>query len=263
VTCFYLGTHHPHWLGRVDVPLFVSRRSLAKRRSLPRASAPWALDSGGFTELQLHGRWTLTPAEYAAEVRRYRDEIGMLAFAAPQDWMCEPAIIGGGTVGRQRFAGTGLSVAEHQRRTIENYLELCSLAPELPWIPVVQGYSLGDYWHHADDYARAGVELDRVPLVGIGSVCRRQGMGSVGGAIAGLASSGVRIHAFGFKLRGLETTARFIASADSLAWSQNALRNPPLPGHTHKTCANCVEYALEWRQGALRAIERGMQLDAS
>jgi O-acetyl-ADP-ribose deacetylase (regulator of RNase III) len=32
---------------------------------------PWALDSGGFTELSLHGRWKATPAAYVAAVRRY------------------------------------------------------------------------------------------------------------------------------------------------------------------------------------------------
>ncbi len=34
---------------------------------------------------------------------RYRDEIGCLLWAAPQDWMCEPWIT----------AKTGLTVAEH------------------------------------------------------------------------------------------------------------------------------------------------------
>lgn len=63
---FYLGTHHPHWLGRVNVPLFISRRQLVKRKSLPRASAPWALDSGGFTELKDFGCWTIDARTYAA-----------------------------------------------------------------------------------------------------------------------------------------------------------------------------------------------------
>jgi len=68
-----------------DVPLFLSRRWLAGRKSLPRARGPWALDSGGFTELSTYGRWTLTPVDYAAEVRRYAGEIGNLAWAAAMD----------------------------------------------------------------------------------------------------------------------------------------------------------------------------------
>ncbi|WP_442712727.1 deazapurine DNA modification protein DpdA family protein, partial [Streptomyces sampsonii] len=31
-------------------------------------------------------------------------------------------------------------------------------------------------------------------------------------------------------------------------WSSHARRRPPLPGHTHKNCANCIDYALAWRQ---------------
>jgi hypothetical protein len=85
---FYLGTHHPSWLRRTDVPLFISRRRLAGRKTLPRARGPWALDSGGFQELTLHGRWTLTPREYVREVRRYASEIGNLRFAAAMDWLC-------------------------------------------------------------------------------------------------------------------------------------------------------------------------------
>lgn len=32
---FFLGTHHPAWLARTDVPLFVSHHRLAGRRTLP------------------------------------------------------------------------------------------------------------------------------------------------------------------------------------------------------------------------------------
>ncbi len=64
---FLLGTHQPGWLGRPEiaagrVPLFVSDRRLRVYRQLPRAAAPWAADSGGFTELQKYGRWTVTRA---------------------------------------------------------------------------------------------------------------------------------------------------------------------------------------------------------
>ena len=41
-------------------------------------------------------------------------QIGRMDFAAVQDWMCEPEIV----------VKTGLSIAEHQRRTVAN---LCAL----------------------------------------------------------------------------------------------------------------------------------------
>jgi hypothetical protein len=43
------------------------------------------------------------------------------------DHMCEPAVIWGGVIADKRFPGTGLSVAEHQMRTLFNYIMLVGL----------------------------------------------------------------------------------------------------------------------------------------
>jgi hypothetical protein len=251
---FLLGSHQPGWLAHAGVPLFVSDVRLRVYRGLPRAAGVWACDSGGFSELQRHGRWTVTPRQYVDRLRRYRDEVGKLAWAAPQDWMCEPIIIAGGTAGGLRFAGTGLSVAEHQRRTVANFLQLRELAPDLPIIPVVQGWSSSDYLHCADLYAAAGVDLTRAPLVGLGSVCRRQGTAEAGQIITALHGYGVRrLHGFGFKTQGLTRYGHLLLSTDSMAWSYDARRRPALPGCTrHKNCANCLRYALTWRSRLLR-----------
>lgn len=240
---FFLGSHHAEWLARAEVPLFVSRRTLARRRALPRARGPWALDSGGFTELSMHGTWTVSPRRYAAEVRRFRDEIGGLAWAAPQDWMCEPAVL----------AKTKLTVEEHQRRTVENFLELREVAPDLPWVPVLQGWAIGDYWRHEEAYAAAGIDLASAQTVGVGTVCRRQNTTSAVAIMSTLARGGLRLHGFGFKLTGLRAAHPHLASADSLAWSLEARKHPPMPGHTHASCANCMEWALLWRERALAA----------
>lgn len=80
---FYLGSHQPAWLSRMPgIPLMVSHRRLAGMRTLPVAVTDWALDSGGFTELTLHGRWHTSPHHYLRAVRRYADQIGRLAWAA-------------------------------------------------------------------------------------------------------------------------------------------------------------------------------------
>lgn len=157
---FYLGAHQPHWLRLAGFPLFVSHRQLA-RRSLRPAAGRWALDSGGFTELSMHGQWVTPAAAYAEAVAGYAERVGGLDFAAPQDWMCEP----------QMISRTGLSVREHQDRTVANYLELRALAPDLPFIPVVQGLATGG--------------LPRLP----GPV--RVGRGRPGRAVAGRAGIGV------------------------------------------------------------------------
>lgn len=253
----YLGTHQPQWLERLDVPLFISRRRLADRKRMPRALADWALDSGGFTELTMHGRWTLSARQYVAEVRRFRDEVGRMTWAAIQDWMCEPWML----------AKTGFGVAEHQRRTVDSYMELLDLAPEVPWAPVLQGWEPEDYFRHLDLYAARGFNLVDLPVVGVGSVCRRQHTAEAEDFIRRLAGMGLRLHGFGFKVQGLQRAHDVLASSDSLAWSFQARRSPPLPGCSgHKNCANCAVFALRWlanlhRQlAAARGAARQMSL---
>jgi hypothetical protein len=65
-------------------------------------------------------------------------------------------------------------VAEHQRRTVASVAQLRALAPDLWFIPVLQGYTTAEYLTCADLYAAAGIDLAAEPLVGLGSVCRRQ-----------------------------------------------------------------------------------------
>ncbi|MFF8599537.1 hypothetical protein ACF065_25975 [Streptomyces sp. NPDC015232] len=252
---FYLTTHKRHWVRVTGVPLFLKAEHFTQARTLPQALGPYAVDSGGFTELQQHGRWTRSPRQYVDDLRRIWEGVGPFDWAAPQDWMCEPIVIAGGQAGPITFAGTGLSVAEHQRRTVANFLELRSLAPDLPIIPVLQGWELQDYEHCLSLYERAGVDLAREPTVGLGSVCRRQSTREGAAIVTTLAAHGLRLHGFGFKTLGLEQVGHLLASADSLAWSYHARKRPPLPGHTtHKNCANCLDYALKWRSRVLGAL---------
>lgn len=239
---FYLGTHETHWLGLMGAPLFISHMRLAKRKTLPRALGPWALDSGAFTQLATHHMFTATPRQYVEAVARYANEIGSLDWAAPQDWMCEPFML----------ERTGLTVADHQRFTVENYLELRALGDCLPFIPVLQGWRRDDYLRHVDMYEAAGVDLAALSRVGLGSVCRRQGTGEADAIIRSLAP--LRLHGFGVKTTGLLRFGHRLASADSMAWSYNARRNPPLSGCTHQSCANCSAWATRWRQRILAKL---------
>lgn len=243
---FDLGTHETGWLGEVDVPLFLSARRLRLRKTLRRATAPVKIDSGGFSELSLFGRWVTPAPQYAREVQGWQREIGTVRWAAAQDWMCEPWIL----------AKTGLTVFEHQKRTVANYIELSELAPLVPWAPVLQGFVLEDYVQHLEMYRTAGVNLHRAPVVGVGSVCRRQHSDEVAAIFTRLAATGLKLHGFGLKIRGLLKVAPLLASADSLAWSFDARRAAPLPGCPHKNCANCSKYALKWRAHVLKQVEK-------
>lgn len=242
---FLLGTHETSWLSKTDIPLFISHRRLAMRRALPRAHCRWALDSGGFSELSLYGEWRTSTQVYLDAVDRYEREIGNLLWAAPQDWMCEPWLIG----------RTGLTVLEHQRRTISNFLELRNAQGGFTFIPVLQGWSLDDYLRHIDMYGAAGVDFRYEPLVGVGSVCRRQATGPIEVIMETLACLGLRLHGFGVKLAGLDRYADCLVSADSLAWSYNARRTPALPGCAHKSCANCLKWATRWRARVVARLQ--------
>lgn len=257
---FWLGTHVISHMEQTDVPLFVSRRQLAGRKTFPRNRGSWALDSGGFTELQMFGEWRVRPARYVNEVRRFMLEMPGMAWASPQDWMCEDWVIRGGWHNGTYFKGTGLTLEEHQRRTVLNYLELCSRAPDVRWTPVLQGWEKDDYLRCVQMYENAGVDLTASPLVGVGSVCRRQHTKEALEIFRALSALGLSLHAYGLKLKGLQRSAHLLASSDSMAWSFTARKGKGLPGCTgHKNCANCLRYALHWREKAMSAREEGLR----
>jgi hypothetical protein len=283
---FWLGTHEPGWLARTNVPLFVSRTRFYERgtqqlaRRLPRAVGPWALDSGGFTEVATHHRWRVSGRKYVADVRRLMAEVGGLLWCAPMDWMVEPDVL----------KGTGLTVAMHQQLTTVSILALRSMAPDIPVVPVLQGWTVEDYLRHLELYARHGMDLAREPLVGVGTMCRRTACPTgIAQILRRLRDAGVaRMHAFGVKTEVLEAGSVLqdarqgtfepllgetgggrawlggtIVSADSLAWSAAARTHfldarrrgrpdeaPMIPGHVHgrtNACNNCIEWAMAWR----------------
>ena len=236
---FYLGTHEPHWLRDMDVPLFVSRRRLERLVVPPVAFHRWALDSGGFTELHKYGRWEISATEYARRVQMYVDETGKLDWAAPQDWMCEATAL----------KRTGLTVKEHQRLTVENFLELRDLLGMIV-IPVLQGWERDEYLECVDLYEKSGVDLTLEPVVGVGSICRRGANSAITKVIKSLQP--LKLHGFGVKGDCYLANIDLLVSADSMAWSRSARYQSPLEGcTTHKTCANCRIYALRWREKML------------
>lgn len=213
------------------------------------------MDSRGYTELSTPPYcWTISPCDYAAAARRYVQEIGGMAWASIQDWMCEPWII----------ANTGLSVREHQQRTIASYLDLQALAPDVPWTPVLQGWRPEDYLDHVEQYDRAGIDLRALPIVGVGSVCRRQSTSVAELIFRRLHGLGIRLHAFGFKVLGYRRTGAYIDSGDSMAWSFHGRKNPPCvcSSPTHKNGANCLAYALDWYQRLLSGLRFSPLLQA-
>ena len=240
---FYLGAHMPSWLATVDVPLFISHKRLCRYKNLPKARTRWSLDSGAFSEIAKHGKWTLTPDAYLAAVRRYQHDVGNLDWAAPQDWMCEPVMV----------ELTGLTIREHQYRTVENVVTLRHLAPDLPIIPVLQGWKLADYLACAELYRQADIDLRHERIVGLGSVCRRQSTDEIGVITERLSGLGLRLHGFGVKTEGLKRYGRYLASADSMAWSFRGRHVQPCAHGRAKS--KRTAYRSHW-SGARRCLAR-------
>jgi hypothetical protein len=274
---FYLGIHRPNWLAdsRVaEVPVFISRRTFldsrtgAYRKTFPKAVGRYAVDSGGFTELQKFGRWTITPVQYVAFLRRLWAETGPFDFAAPMDWMVEPWVISGGWVDRQYFAGTRLSVKWHQRQTVRNGKLLRQLAPELPIKYALQGWTETDYHRCVDMYESAGIDLAAESVVLLGSMCRRQNTTEAVDIIDSLLDRGLRnLHGLGFKIEGLRKCWHMLSFADSMSWSKDGRHGGPCqhsaewrdPDYQPQSEANCLPHALAWRQRHIRRPARRYQ----
>ena len=209
------------WEGKATGRVILSARRLHDRPSksgrgmLRRAEVPVFLDSGAFSELTTHDRWQWPVHEFAEFVRNACKVLGRVEHAGIQDWMCEAHMV----------AKTGLTVEEHQRRTVANFCLLRRCWPSVPWLPTLQGHTVAEYMRCAQMYRDQRVELDDYDLVGLGSVCRRSGTLEIEGVIrdvkAGLPTR-TRLHGFGVKSDGALLACWGLASMDSMAWSRRA-----------------------------------------
>jgi hypothetical protein len=249
---FYLGAPEESWLEQTEVPLFVSHVQLRKRKRLPRARGMWCLDSGAYSQLRDHGKFLDSPREYARQVRRYRDEIGGMIWCSPQDWMVE----------LDALRATQLTPIEHMRRTVWSFVEIKSIAPDLPWMPILQ-----PNWEAcAREYERAGVNLQDFPHVGVGSVCKLdwRGTNSPESYMWELSwFHGLELHGFGVETAGLSCCKDYFVSTDSQAWSYAARfggQKASSCSCTHDKCTNCLPWALEWREKLLRRIGEADQI---
>jgi len=206
---FFTGMHHPHNAAQVPAA-FISVHALERRKSgFPVRR--WVMDSGAFTTISKHGGYPHSVADYAATIRRFATN-GRLLAAVSQDYMCEPFML----------ARTGLTVADHQRLTIERYdaLMACDVA-RVRIMPVLQGYQPTEYVQHIRMY---GERLRHRAWVGVGSVCKRNSNPeSVAAVLLAIKRErpDLRLHGFGLKISSLrlQLVRDLLFSADSMAWS--------------------------------------------
>ena len=220
---FYVGLHQITDAKHFDSACISIRR--IQGRFKPLVCPDVLVDSAAFTELALYGRYKRTVADYAAELfRLHRDGVVCITAAVAQDYMCEPFML----------RRTGLTVEEHQTRTIRRYDRLVLRLNELfGWeipfevMPVLQGYTTLEYIRHIEMY---GARLKEGMWTGVGSVCKRntnpQAIAFVLSAIKKKRPD-LRLHGFGIKVTALKDglVRSLLFSSDSQAWGKNAHRN--------------------------------------
>ena len=211
---FFVGLHHCHVAGNFDAA-FISVNAIRGRKS-PFPARDWIMDSGAFTTIAKYHGYPHPVSEYAAQIRRWKDNGNLLA-AVSQDYMCEPHML----------ALTGLTVADHQRLTIERYDALVAENTGVYIMPVLQGYSPGEYRSHIKQY---GDRLKPGLWVGVGSVCKRNSTNlfAVWMVLDTIKEErpDLLLHGFGLKKTALKETfiRELLHSADSMAWSFAARR---------------------------------------
>lgn len=123
-----------------------------------------------------------------------------------------------------RCPRTGLTIAEHQRLTIERYDALIAEDTGVYIMPALQGYAARDYVSHIRQY---GDRLKHGMWVAVGSVCKRNGNPSEVKAVLHAIHTerpDLRLHGLGLKSTAIGNSyiSRLLYSADSMAWSYAA-----------------------------------------
>jgi hypothetical protein len=208
---FFVGISEPAHAKHFSAS-FISVNRL-RRRKRDFMAGDWIMDCAGFTELSRFGEYRHSPQDYAEEIKRWK-RCGNLLAAVSQDYMCEPFML----------AKTGLTVADHQRLTIERYRQLVAADPGVYIMPVLQGYAPAEYVSHIRQY---GELLMPGMWVGVGSVCKRNANPYlVLEVIMAIHDErpDLRLHGFGLKMTALSNPwiVEELYTADSMAWNYAA-----------------------------------------
>lgn len=224
---FFIGLHQPSDAKHFE-SCFISISRLRERKG-PFPVNDWIMDSQAFTTIKKYGGYPRPVREYADQIVRWRANGNLLA-ATTQDYMCEPTML----------AITGLTVADHQRLTIERYDELLACQTGVYIMPVLQGYEPDEYVSHIRQY---GARLPQNAWVGVGSVCKRNSSPKrVLDVLIAIKTErpDLRLHGFGLKTTALAegTIRHLLESADSMAWSYAARKE----GHNANDWRNAEKF---------------------
>jgi hypothetical protein len=162
------------------------------------------LDSGGFSLARENSEYPFSRTDYARVADRCQADL-----VATRDLPCEPQ------VDRTAHATNRDRIAWSVTEATTQFRE----RPDLPWVPVIQGYVVGEYLECVDLLESA--KLVR-PFMAIGSLCARRRVDRAWSVIQAVRRRlpDVRLHGFGIDLRFVRDRRIRAAlwSADTAAW---------------------------------------------
>lgn len=203
-----------------------------------------AIDSAGFVAMNEWGEFPWSPSQYADFAAGMyacaeRDG-GSIAFVSSLDLCVEAEI----AHDRAEVIARSMRTAALYDQTVEEFALRGLPGP----MPILQGRDPVDYAISAEALG-ASLDWSNVPLVGLGSVCRRpltgrDGLIAIIDELDRFLPPGPKVHLFGVKSGAATALAGHprIASIDSQAWAMRARREMP----TGRTNANTIAFAEAW-----------------
>lgn len=208
------GAHH-----YLDVPnIMLSAGSVwhpkqnwnLSRTRLPKMVERLILDSGGYAFFSRWGEYPFDLEKYL-ELAYYLRDLHPLYRVATLDYPCEPDI------NRSQI----MTNEERIQKTVSNAVECFHKDNSIPWLPVIQGYTVEEYLYCIDLYNDYGIGSD---YWAIGSICSRKGAPyELRNIITKIKErhQTQKLHAFGLGIPYLSDPQIFnaIYSSDSAAWN--------------------------------------------
>lgn len=220
--------------------MFSLRRLKNRKTPVPFNTYNWIMDSGAFSEININGKYTFTPQEYLRYVELHQPPLFF-----NMDYMCEPFVL----------RKTGLTVKEHQEKTISNQIKIMDLLKNYniksEFSGCIQGWKIEEYIEHIDMLKSQGLVTNKM---GVGSICRRNSREQIIEVLKAVKQElpNTNLHGFGIKTDVLKERIIHdcLDSCDSMAWSFSGRRNKKsctiCEYPNSKNCANCYKYMLNW-----------------
>ena len=169
------------------------------------------IDSGGYSFFRRWGEYPFSIAKYIEFIYILKDDnMYPITLCAIRDYPCEPDI------NRSQISTN----KERIQKTVSNAVECFQADGNLPWIPVIQGYTIEEYLSCIQLYEDVGIPLD---YIAVGSLCSRKGnLHEIRKILTTIKQrTGAKLHSFGLSLVYLKDPIIFntLYSSDSAAWN--------------------------------------------